>query len=220
MPHRPAVFPSCAPTGRQGLRLCVAGSCLALGVLLAGCASQSPGSDHAARALPGGALDDRDDPIAALLRSQDLKERKERARARPSGQDAPGRTGNLAEIAQDYLGVKYRWGGSSPDTGFDCSGLVSFVVEQSLGLRLPRNAAEIAQLGAKVDRNELQPGDLVFFNTLGRRYSHVGIYVGDNRFVHAPSSGGVVRVESMEMRYWTKRYNGARRLQPGMVAAG
>ena len=84
---------------------------------------------------------------------------------------------------------------------------VTYTAERSLGLKLPRNAAEIAQQGISVAKNELKAGDLVFFNTLGRRYSHVGIYLGDDRFVHSPSAGGVVRVENMTMAYWSKRYN-------------
>jgi len=125
----------------------------------------------------------------------------------------------MVSEALNYLGIRYRFGGSSPDTGFDCSGLVTYSAERSLGLKLPRNAAEMAQQGISVAKNELKAGDLVFFNTMGRRYSHVGIYLGDDRFVHSPSAGGVVRVESMTMAYWTKRYNGARRLDNSLMAS-
>lgn len=118
----------------------------------------------------------------------------------------------FANTALNYLGVKYRFGGNAPSSGFDCSGLVSYVAEKSLGLQLPRRSAEIARLGQSIKRNELQKGDLVFFNTSGKRNSHVGIYLGDNKFVHAPSTGSVVRVEDMTIAYWNKRYNGARRL--------
>lgn len=86
------------------------------------------------------------------------------------------------------------------------------MAEKSLGLQLPRRSAEMARLGQSIKRNELQKGDLVFFNTSGKRNSHVGIYLGDNKFVHAPSTGSVVRVEDMTIAYWNKRYNGARRL--------
>lgn len=119
---------------------------------------------------------------------------------------------SFANTALDYLGIKYKFGGSAPSSGFDCSGLVSYVAEKSLGLKLPRRSAEIARLGQSVKPNELEKGDLVFFNTSGKRNSHVGIYLGDNKFVHAPSSGSVVRVEDMTIKYWKKRYNGARRL--------
>ncbi|ARP95860.1 hypothetical protein CAL15_16635 [Bordetella genomosp. 13] len=137
----------------------------------------------------------------------------------------PGASQHLADrnplvgAALSQLGVRYRFGGNSPDTGFDCSGLVRYSAERSLGLKLPRNAAEIAGWGMSVARDELRPGDLVFFNTMGRRYSHVGIYMGDNRFVHSPSAGGVVRVEDMKMAYWSKRYNGARRIAATDVAS-
>lgn len=120
--------------------------------------------------------------------------------------------------ALDQLGIPYRYGGSSPDTGFDCSGLVAYSAERGLGLKLPRNSSAIASMGTSVDKPKLQPGDLVFFNTLGRRYSHVGIYLGDERFVHSPSAGGVVRIEKMTMTYWAKRYNGARRLDGNLIA--
>ena len=120
----------------------------------------------------------------------------------------------IAATAMKFLGVKYRYGGGSPNTGFDCSGLVVYAAEKSLGLKLPRQSASIAKQGESVKRSELQQGDLVFFNTRGHRFSHVGIYLGDQKFVHAPRSGSVVRIESMDVAYWRKRYNGARRLAP------
>ncbi len=118
----------------------------------------------------------------------------------------------LASYALGYLGVRYRMGGTSPDGGFDCSGLVSYVTQQVLGLTLPRRAEEISQIGEHVKRSDLEPGDLVFYNTMHRKFSHVGIYLGDGRFVHSPASGGVVRVESMDLSYWKARFNGARRI--------
>jgi cell wall-associated NlpC family hydrolase len=114
--------------------------------------------------------------------------------------------------ALGLLGIRYRWGGSAPDTGFDCSGFVRHVFQQGIGLDLPRSAREQSKTGEPVGKDELQPGDLVFFNTMRRAFSHVGIYLGDNLFVHAPRRGGRVRVEDMSARYWTKRFNGARRL--------
>jgi cell wall-associated NlpC family hydrolase len=116
--------------------------------------------------------------------------------------------------AMDLLGIRYRRGGTSPETGFDCSGFVRYVFSESLGLSLPHSAAAISQDGERVDKQELQPGDLVFFNTMRRAFSHVGIYLGNNMFVHAPRSGGRVRIEDMGDRYWSRRYNGARRIQP------
>ena len=110
------------------------------------------------------------------------------------------------------LGVRYRFGGNSPDTGLDCSGLVRHVYQGAIGLVLPRRAEEISRKGERVTLDQLRAGDLVFFNTLRRAFSHVGVYIGDNRFVHAPSAGGRVRVESIDARYWLKRFSGARRL--------
>lgn len=110
------------------------------------------------------------------------------------------------------LGVQYRFGGNSPDTGLDCSGLVRHVYQGALGLVLPRRSEEISRKGESVSLDQLRPGDLVFFNTLRRAFSHVGIYIGGNRFVHAPSRGGQVRVEHIDNRYWMSRFNGARRI--------
>ncbi len=118
----------------------------------------------------------------------------------------------LARQALTQLGIRYRWGGKSPETGFDCSGLVLYSAQQSLGLKLPPRSYDMALFGIDVSRKDLQVGDLVFFNTMGRRNSHVGVYLGDDQFVHSPSAGGVVKIENMNQAYWTKRYNGARRL--------
>jgi cell wall-associated NlpC family hydrolase len=115
--------------------------------------------------------------------------------------------------ALDFIGIRYKRGGSTPETGFDCSGFVRYVYNETLGLVLPHNAKAISQSGENVDKNELKPGDLVFFNTMRRTFSHVGIYLGDNLFVHAPRSGARVRIEDMSDRYWSRRYNGARRIQ-------
>ena len=112
----------------------------------------------------------------------------------------------------DYLGVRYRYGGTSRSTGVDCSGLVLNVFQHSVGMRLPRTAAEQARVGVRVNRDQLKPGDLVFFNTSRRANSHVGIYIGNNRMLHAPRSGGVVRIEDISKKYWATRYNGARRI--------
>jgi cell wall-associated NlpC family hydrolase len=114
--------------------------------------------------------------------------------------------------AIDLLGIPYRRGGTKPETGFDCSGFVTHVFQQGLGLILPRSAREQSKAGEQVQRDELKPGDLVFFNTLRRAFSHVGIYLGNHQFVHAPRAGAEVRVEDMRDSYWKKRYNGARRV--------
>ncbi len=122
---------------------------------------------------------------------------------------------NVQELvvrALSFVGVNYRRGGESPETGFDCSGLVRHVFRESLGLVLPRTSRDISRVGETIHREALQPGDLVFFNTLRHGFSHVGIYLGEHRFVHAPASGGEVRVEDMRLNYWSKRFNGARRI--------
>ncbi|PAS96649.1 MAG: glycoside hydrolase [Candidatus Dactylopiibacterium carminicum] len=144
-----------------------------------------------------------------------------RAQELPSSADADqGSVGQLLDKGFAYLGIKYLFGGDSPERGgFDCSGLVRKVFGDALGLNLPRTAAEMAKMGDKVGAKDLQPGDLVFFNTMRRAFSHVGIYVGDNKFLHAPSQGSVVRVEEMNGSYWVKRFNGARRLVSEAQAA-
>lgn len=114
--------------------------------------------------------------------------------------------------ALSLTGIKYKYGGKSPETGFDCSGFVRYVFSQATNLTLPPTARAIAQIGKTVKKQELQPGDLVFFNTMKSAFSHVGIYMGDNKFIHAPSSGKTVRVESMNNGYWASRFNGAQRL--------
>lgn len=113
------------------------------------------------------------------------------------------------------VGVSYRFGGTSEDAGLDCSGFVQLVFKDSLGTLLPRTAREQSEVGQRVDSSQLKPGDLVFFNTMRRTFSHVGIYLGDNHFLHSPKPGAEVRVENMDSSYWMKRYNGARRIIDG-----
>ena len=122
------------------------------------------------------------------------------------------RTRELALHALSHIGVPYRYGGASPDTGFDCSGLVQYVYSRGAGVSLPRNTQALAEVGAPVPPEALEPGDLVFFDTLRKPYSHVGIYLGDQRFIHAPTTGGQVELVDMRHRYWQTRFNGARRL--------
>jgi len=108
------------------------------------------------------------------------------------------------------IGTEYRWGGAHPREGLDCSGLVAHVVEQVSKRRLPHHAATIARMTRPIKRKELTPGDLVFFNTMKRRYSHVGVYIGNSRFVHAPAPGQKVRVDSLKTRYFGERLDGVR----------
>lgn len=120
---------------------------------------------------------------------------------------------DMVLTAMHFLGVPYRHGGTTEATGFDCSGFTRHIFEMSLGLVLPRRADQQANAAGlmKVGREDLRPGDLVFFNTMRRTFSHVGIYVGDGKFIHSPATGGSVRVDDMRYAYWSQRFNGARR---------
>ena len=119
---------------------------------------------------------------------------------------------DLAIHAISLVGVKYKFGGNSAQSGFDCSGFVRHVFAESLALELPRSSYAMGKLGLSVPKDDLSPGDLVFFNTLRRSFSHVGIYLGEGRFVHSPSRGKSVEIVDMSDNYWKKRFNGARRL--------
>ena len=157
-----------------------------LAVMLAGCASP-PGRVSAPR-----------QPVVLTQRAFD--------------EIASARARELALHALSHIGVPYRYGGASPAHGFDCSGLVQYVYHQGAGLALPRNTQALSAVGAPVAEGALEPGDLVFFDTLRKPYSHVGIYLGDQRFIHAPTTGGRVELVDMRERYWQSRFNGARRL--------
>jgi cell wall-associated NlpC family hydrolase len=136
--------------------------------------------------------------------------------ATPAPRPAAPRAENSEALLQALLalGIDYRYGGNSPVTGFDCSGLVAHVYLEAWSIRLPHNTLAQSEKGAPVSLSELQAGDLVFYDTLKRPYSHVGIYLGDGRFVHAPKTGARVRVESIYSSYWASRFNGARRIEP------
>lgn len=127
-------------------------------------------------------------------------------------QKVTSKASDLVVNALGFMGVPYRRGGNNADTGFDCSGFVKAMYEQTVGLILPRKAEQQAAVTQKIDRSELQPGDLVFFNTLRRAFSHVGIYIGDGKFIHSPKPGEQVRVDSMGLSYWSRRFDGARRV--------
>lgn len=122
-------------------------------------------------------------------------------------------TETLIDNAMQLIGVRYRWGGNTPQSGLDCSGFVRYVFNDTFGFLLPRKSAQMSKVGMEVGKEELRPGDLVFFNTMRHAFSHVGIYVGDNKFIHAPSRGKSIRVDDMTKVYWEKRYNGARRME-------
>jgi cell wall-associated NlpC family hydrolase len=129
------------------------------------------------------------------------------------GQRAGDLASNLVLAAMNFIGVRYQYGGQSMESGFDCSGFTRYVYQRSLGLALPRRAAEQARAEGTIEVKEadLQPGDLVFFRTIRHAISHVGIYIGDHRFIHAPSPGASIRIEDMQTPYWSRRYGGARR---------
>ena len=129
-----------------------------------------------------------------------------------AGQRVGHKASELVVTALGFLGVPYRMGGNTVETGFDCSGFVRAMYQQTVGLVLPRKAEQQAAATEKIERGDLQPGDLVFFNTLKRAFSHVGIYVGEGKFIHSPKPGGEVRVENMGMSYWNHRFDGARRV--------
>ncbi|HEY0296204.1 MAG TPA: C40 family peptidase [Bordetella sp.] len=188
------------------LRRAVAAGSLAVLATLAGCAGMGQRSDSMIDAEEMAAHSD--DPIGALIAYQYTRGRK-----KTGSSHSP-----ILSEALSQLGTPYRFGGESPATGFDCSGLITYSAAHAVGLKLPRNSAALATVGTWVDRDDLRPGDLVFFDTMGSRYSHVGIYMGADRFVHSPSTGGVVRIDDMTIDYWSRRYTGARRI-PVRIAA-
>jgi cell wall-associated NlpC family hydrolase len=126
----------------------------------------------------------------------------------------PGTTRNPEIVFQALAtaGVPYRRGGQSPESGFDCSGLVAHVYREAFGIQLPHNALAQSRMGKQVSLAALEAGDLVFYNTERRSFSHVGIYLGDHRFIHAPRPGASVRVENMRAAYWSRRFDGGRRI--------
>jgi cell wall-associated NlpC family hydrolase len=130
-------------------------------------------------------------------------------------------TTNLVDSAMNFLGVRYKLGGKTAESGFDCSGFTRYVFEASLGRVLPHRADEQANAPelAKVDKKDLKPGDLVFFDTMRRTFSHVGIYLGDGKFIHSPRTGETVRIEDINISYWARHFTGARRV-PELADAG
>ncbi len=122
---------------------------------------------------------------------------------------------DMVITAMNFLGVPYKRGGNNQEDGFDCSGFTRHIFEMSLGLVLPRRADDQASAPGllQIARDDLKPGDLVFFNTLKRTFSHVGIYIGEGKFIHSPRTGGAVRVEDMRFTYWNTRFTGARRVE-------
>ncbi len=199
-------------------RLWVGAATLALGLL----------ANQAAVASPT----ETGDPVTRFLADKGLLGQPAVSTPNPTGGDAVDPIANFAKVpapslvqqmrdgasdmvltAMNFLGVPYKRGGNTEETGFDCSGFTRHVFEKTIGLILPRRADEQAQSASllTIARDELKPGDLVFFNTLKRTFSHVGIYVGEGKFIHSPRAGGEVRVEDMRVAYWNQRFTGARR---------
>jgi cell wall-associated NlpC family hydrolase len=175
--------------------------------LLAGSAQALPVGDTVTRFLRENQLVD-----AALAATQSVTQSVTQSGSGLLDQVRDGAS-DLVINAMNFLGVPYRRGGNTAETGFDCSGFTRHVFENSIGLLLPRRSAEQANSSSliKVQQDDLKPGDLVFFNTMRKAFSHVGIYIGDGKFVHAPRTGSQIKVEDMRASYWTKRFNGARR---------
>jgi len=170
-----------------------------------------------AQAAPGAAPSDN---IDSYLHDKGLLAQlaEMRSSVADQAQQVVGRTSDLVVTAMGFLGVPYRRGGNSAETGFDCSGFVRAMYQQTVGLLLPRRADQQAAFAEKIDKKDLQPGDLVFFNTMRRAFSHVGIYVGDGKFIHSPRTGSEVRVEDMHDSYWQRRFDGARRVSTAAAA--
>lgn len=158
------------------------------------------------------------DPASMVAPQPSVFERVEK-NLREVGERAKNAAAEISKTALGLIGVDYKFGGNTPDTGLDCSGFVRYVFQHATGISLPRSAREQAKVGKVVNKNQLEPGDLVFFNTRRFQFSHVGVYLGDNRFIHAPSRGGSVEVVRMDNAYWEKTFNGARRVI-GAVAGG
>ncbi|WP_301883774.1 C40 family peptidase [Neisseria uirgultaei] len=134
--------------------------------------------------------------------------------ARTNNDRTSGSADELIGNAMGLLGVAYRYGGTSVSTGFDCSGFMQHIFKRAMGINLPRTSAEQAQMGTPVARSELQPGDMVFFRTLGgSRISHVGLYIGNDRFIHAPRTGKNIEITSLSHKYWSGKYAFARRVK-------
>jgi cell wall-associated NlpC family hydrolase len=187
---KPAPKPAPAATGAQRRSWLLSGLGLGAAVLLAGCSSRPARRTTPASSAPT-------NPAAS--------------RPRPSGPYNSARN-DVALVALSLLDTPYAWGGRGPATGFDCSGLVAHVLREGSGLRVQGSAADLGRMSRPIDRADLQPGDLVFFNTLGARHSHVGVYVGDGRFVHASNPRTGVRIDALSSNYYAQRFEGAHTL--------
>lgn len=181
----------------------------ALAAPLAADSADLPAIGSASQALVGTAFA----PQRDMLSAADVNQLIEAGAALAAREEPPSRIQAVLQRAMGLLGTPYRWGGTSPDSGFDCSGLVNYVFRTTLGIELPRVSRDMASNGEKVERAALAAGDLVFFGRRGKRVDHVGIYLGDGRFVHAPRTGRDVTVSSLDTGYWAGRFLQARRVE-------
>jgi cell wall-associated NlpC family hydrolase len=156
-----------------------------------------------AQATPSDSVDD----LSQMLANNPLVNQIEQV-----GQTVTDTATDLVGNALGFLGVPYRRGGNSAATGFDCSGFVKATYEKTIGLILPRKASQQAAATEQIEKSDLQPGDLVFFNTMRHAFSHVGIYIGEGQFIHAPKPGAKVRVDNLGQSYWSRHFDGARRV--------
>ena len=163
----------------------------------------------AACALAQAAPSGRADELETFLAERGLLSQIDQVR-----QTVSNKASELVVNAMGFMGVPYKRGGNSAESGFDCSGFVRAMYQQTVGLVLPRKAEQQAAATEKIEKRDLVPGDLVFFNTMRRTFSHVGIYIGDGKFIHSPKPGAEVRVENMGESYWSRRFDGARRVSP------
>ena len=195
---RPFPSPSSHSLLRQA-RTCAVGLCLGAALL----------SAQAQQTVPAAATND---PVSRFLSEQGLLAQAQENSGKLLDQ-VRGKASDLVLSAMNFLGVRYKMGGTSAENGFDCSGFTRHIFEMSVGLVLPRRADEQARSKSllSINKDDLKPGDLVFFNTMRATFSHVGIYVGDGKFVHAPRTGAAIRVDDMREAYWSKRFTGARR---------
>lgn len=161
------------------------------------------------------------DPVIRLLHARGLMPSQVDASSDSLLTKVRDATSSLVTTAMKFIGVRYTWGGTTAKTGFDCSGFTRFVFDKSLGVALPRRSVDQARSPdlQRIDQSNLKPGDLVFFNTLRSAFSHVGIYVGEGKFIHAPRTGSHVRVDNMNSGYWAQRFNGARRAPQAQLDA-
>ena len=184
----------------------------------------APQSRSAAKPQPQRKEQDTDE-IGTIIRQSQERDRLAKVRppapppSPPPGESPPSReyegrgdADELISSAMGFIGVAYRFGGTSP-TGFDCSGFMQYIFRKAFAVNLPRTSAEQANVGIPVSRSELRPGDMVFFRTHGRRISHVGMYIGNDRFIHAPRTGKRIEITSLSGKYWNARYATARRVK-------